>query len=195
MSFISFTTAELNIDKAIKSTTMNKIVNNIEWVKKAYKYNMTQIPNRGFELVTNGQPDLWECTTFADGFVGVSSSTQSEGQYSLVLIHSSGTGNGGQAVSDFIPISTVNHAGLSVGFNHWGDGVDAGVFINTYDAAFGILATEGAYTTVRPATPLAVSTLLTVAAGTRWVKIKIKTNTASTVGGAVYYDDFYISPF
>jgi hypothetical protein len=192
MSFISFTTSEFSIDKAIKSTTMEKIRNNLDWVKKAYQYNISDIPNRGFEIITNGVPDLWDCTTFPDGFVGVSSATQSEGQYSLMIVHSSGTGNGGEAVSDFIPVTTVHSP--TIYYNHWGAGVDAGVLFNTYDSAFSLLATIGAYTTIRPpGTPVVVSTSIVLTAGAKWMKVKIKTNTAATVGGAIYYDDLHIS--
>jgi hypothetical protein len=194
MSFISFTTAELGIDKAIKSTTMYKIRNNVTWLREVFQYNLSQVPNRDFEFITNNQPDLWECTTYEGGYVGVSTSTSYSGRCALMIVHDGSSRSGGQAISDFIPITTLGaDTTRTLNCHTWGDSsVSAGVECVFYDGLFTALSTSGGVSTGRTTVPDLKTLLMVVPSGARWFKVKVRTSTAAgaTFAGTVYWDNF-----
>ena len=197
MSFISFTTAELSIDKAIKSTTLIKINNNLEWIRQAYQYNRHKIENSDFELVTNGIPDLWDCTTFEGGYCGISTSTSYSGKHSLMIIHDGTTRSGGQAVSDYIPVTTKAEHWYVEQYT-WGDPLRLQIYADFYLGNFTTNGSSMIYnSTVRTASPVGGSATFQVAAGSRWVKIRITNSTAGadTAAGTVYVDNVRIFRF
>jgi hypothetical protein len=195
MGFVDFTTDEFDQDKGIKSTTFHKIRANLEWVRHAFQYNRSQVSNREFELVTNDQPDMWDCTTYEGGYVGVTTSTSWKGLRSLMIVHDGTTRSGGQAISDYIPMSTVS--GTPIYFQHriWGDNIPMGLYAIFYNGDLSPISTVGAITTGRGVFPANAPTTFTVPAGARWVKVKIMTSTAAgaTEPGTVYYDSFNFS--
>jgi hypothetical protein len=196
MGFTSFTTAELNIDKPITSTSIKKIRNNIEWMKNAYQYNLSNLPNPDFEYVENGLPALWDCATYEGGYVGVSTSVSYNGGRSLMFVHDGGTRSGGEAVSDFIPMGTVGNASVTVYWAAWGTTtVKYMVKFIQYDRTFTPLSTITETTWATVTSPnvhgFTLGRDFAKAAGARWSKIKFMTSTAAgdTAAGTVYIDN------
>jgi hypothetical protein len=195
MSFISFTTNEMDTDKAIKSTTLHKIRNNLEWIYKSFAYNITDIPNKDFEFVTNGVPDLWDCTTFEGGYAGVSTFYSLNGQYSLLLVHDGSTRSGGKAICDYIPVSTNVPTDYYLAGQRWGDPVKMVVAAQFYLSDFtsngaSVLISSTLNGSTTPALRYAFSSTFQVPANTRWVKIRIQNSTAAgdTAAGDIYVD-------
>lgn len=196
MGYLSFTTDELTEGKAIKSTTLHKIRNNLEWVRSAYQYNISQIPNRDFEIVTDKVPDSWEVATYENGWGGITSSTSYNGRHCLMLIHEGGASNmAWNIISDYIPISTVQSGYIATALYsvHWGDNISAGLCITYYDASFNELATESDYTTVRSTVPTLYSSTfgLAVPTSARWYKVRVGISATNTVAGTVFFDNPY----
>jgi hypothetical protein len=190
MSFTEFTSVELGIDKAIKSTTLYKINENLKWLRQAYQYNRHRVPNGEFDLVTNGVPNLWDCTTFEGGYCGISSSTSFTGKHSLMIVHDGTTRSGGKAVSDYIPVTT-NAMDWYVEQYTWGDPVRLQVYVDFYLGDFTANGSSMIYnSTVRTASPGGGSATFQMAANTRWAKIRIMNSTAAadTGAGTVYVD-------
>jgi len=197
MGFTSFTTAELSVDKGIKSTVIVKIRDNLEWARNAFQYNLTEIPNRGFEYQTEGVPALWDCTTYEDGIIQVTSSTSYEGENSLMLIHDGGTRSGGEAISDYFPLTTMTGNGsASINSNRWGDTtVNFNLVMIFYNGSFGVISSVVTTANALSTAPSAYNqTSFLKPANTRWGKLKIKTSTAAaaTVAGTVYFDNLAI---
>lgn len=197
MAFTSFTTAELSVDKGIKSTVLVKIRDNLEWARNAFQYNMSELPNKGFEYQTEGVPALWDCTTYEDGIIQVTSSTSYEGHHSLMLIHDGGTRSGGEAISDYFPLTTImDNGSVSLLSNYWGDTtVNFNLTMIFYNGSFGVLSSVITTAHAVSTAPTAYNqTSFLKPANTRWAKLKIKTSTAAaaTVAGTVYFDNLSV---
>lgn len=197
MGFTSFTTADMSIDKGIKSTLLVKIKNNLEWARNAYQYNLTEIPNRGFEYVDGGVPALWDCTTYEDGIVQVTSSTSYEGKNSLMFIHDGGTRSGGEAISDYFPLTTITGNGsVTLNSHRWGDTtLNFNAVMIFYNGSFGVLSSVITTANALSTAPAAYNqTSFLKPANTRWAKLKLKTSTAgsATSAGTVYFDNLSI---
>ncbi len=189
MGFNTFSTLELSPDKAIKSTTLHKVRTNLDWIREAYTYNLSRVPNNDFEFVTDGTPDLWTVSTYETGFVGITSSTSHSGKHCLMLINDGDTQSGGAAESDYIPIY-VNSTFMNLKYTRWGDNISRGCFLRTYDASFGVISTLGGHTTAPATSPSTVThPMYPMTTGMKWCKIIFRTNTVSTVAGTAYFDN------
>lgn len=192
MGFTSFTTAELSVDKGIKSTVLVKIRDNLEWGRSAFQYNLSELPNRGFEYQTEGVPALWDCTTYEDGIIQVTSSTSYEGRNSLMLIHDGGTRSGGEAISDYFPLTTIMGDGSACINSHiWGDSINFNLTMIFYNGSFGVISSVITTAHALSTSPATNQTSFLKPTNTRWAKLKIKTSTAAaaTVAGTVYFDN------
>jgi hypothetical protein len=193
MGFASFTTAELSQDKAIKSTTLHKIRNNLEWALEAFSYNLTAVPNCEFEFVTDNKPDLWDCTTYENGYVG-SSTNSISGQFALMIAHDGSTRSGGQALSEYIPISTVLSSAYII-FSRYGDPLLLELNVNFYAGDFTANGSSKIYsdsvTTSGAGTWLSVGASFLPPANTRWIRIGFRNSTAAgaTTAGNIYIDN------
>lgn len=200
MNFEPFTTAELTRDKPVTSTVLNKIRNNLEWVRSAFTYNLTEIANGDFECVTDEKPDLWTCTTYEGGYVGVSTISFS-GQYALHIEHDGGTRSGGQAVSEYIPICTGVY--YHVQAVRYGDAlplqIDAEFFTGSFAAAgssqiynSSVISTGGSGGTTYVKFNV---TSFVAPANSRWMKLNIHNSTAAgaTAAGNIYLDSMLLT--
>lgn len=198
MGYLAFTTAEFKQDKPISSTTMGKIRNNIEWLKQAYQYNLTDLSNRDFELHTAGVPDLWTCSTYEDGYAGINTSTSYSGKSCLMFVHSGGTRSGGEAISDYVPISTISTPDVYIYYNPWGDTAfkyQVKFIQYTRDLTpISTLAGDATWLTISTPGVLNVkATVFAKAAGARWARVKFQTATGAgdTEAGTLYIDNVY----
>jgi hypothetical protein len=195
MGYIEFTTAEIGVDKAIKATTLGKIRNNLEWMREAYTYNLTKVPNHDFEFVTNGLPDLWTISTYETGFVGITSSTSHSGKHALMFINDGSTQSGGEAESEYIPLYSAATV-VQLKFTRWGDNMKRGPFMRTYDGNFGIISTLGGFSTAPSTSPSTVTQPMSpITTNMKWCKIIFRTDTASTQAGTAYFDNVRLDVF
>lgn len=189
MGFTTFSSADFGIDKAIKSTMLYKVRENLEWLQAAYTYNLTRVPNNDFEFITEGVPDLWSVTTYETGFVGITSSTSHSGNHALMLINDGDTQSGGVAESDYIPF-TAHGTLVNLKYTRWGDNMKRGCFLRTYNATFEVISTLGGHTTAPSTSPSTVThPMFPITSSMKWVKVIFCTDTASTVAGTAYFDN------
>lgn len=199
MGYTSFTTAELGIDKAIKSTTLYKIRGNLEWLRQAYQYNCLNVQNGNFEYETDGLPDLWTCSTYDEGYVGITTATAASGKRSLMFVHVGSTKSGGEALSDYFPMTTLNFNTVltessEIGLDYfvWGDTVvDYKVKLISYQGDLTVISTLTETTHATSVTPGAKSQRYVKPTGVRWGRIKFECSTTTTAAGTLYVDNVW----
>lgn len=193
MSFISLTSADVRVDKPVKSTLLKKIRDDITWLKNTYQYNCENIANSDFEFITNGLPDMWDCTTYDGGFVGVSTSTSVSGGNCLIFVHDGSTKSGGEAVSDYFPMTTLSDADFNVQYYLWGTtNVDLKVNLTMYQGNKTVISTV-TVTTHHTGWPIPTqyNTTFLKAEGARWGKVRFECSTTTTNAGTLYIDNVY----
>lgn len=193
MSFISLTSADVRVDKAITSTLLKKIRTNIEWLKNAYQYNCENIANSDFEYMTDGLPDMWDCATYDEGFVGTNTSTSVSGRNCIMFVHDGSTKSGGEAVSDYFPMTTLSDLDFNVQYYLWGDTVvDLKVNLTMYQGNKTAISTV-TVTTHHTGWPIPTQYNATFlkAAGVRWGKVRFECSTTTTAAGTLYIDNVY----
>ena len=200
MSFISLTSADVKVDKPVKSTLLKKIRDDITWLKNAYQYNCQNIANPDFEYMTNGLPDMWDCATYDGGYVGLSTSTSVSGNKCLIFVHDGSTKSGGEAVSDYFPMTTLRSntvltesSEIGLDYYVWGNTVvDYKVKLISYQGDLTVISTLSETTHATSATPGAKSQRYVKPSGVRWGKVKFECSTTTTNAGTLYFDNVWI---
>ncbi len=198
--YTSFSTSVMIVDKPITSTFMYQLTQNVEWAKMAWAYNVTsRAPNSEFEFVNNDTPHLWSCSTVTNGMVGVSTEGHSGG-HSLQFVMSGERYSGGEAWSDYVPVTTLST--LVVSFYTWGAQVNMNAWLYYYAGDFTTLGSSRIYSASARGASWHVPTAFSVTpvgfiAGSRWVRLMFvnETSASDTVAGNVHFDGIQITPY
>jgi len=115
------------------------------------------------------------------------------GSYSVVISHDGTTRSGGSIQSEYIPVTTITNSSFYAYAYVCGDGNEAQLILNYYNATYGLLhttkvATNSTYTTA--AWSALGASALVMTAGAKWMNIKIQNSTAA---GATKAGDIYVA--
>lgn len=111
MAYVAFAATEIAVDKPITNELMTKMKDNFDYLYGQISNIGEGLINGSFEVdsLSAGVPDSWDVSEYAGGDATLSTVFPSHGQRCLKFTQTTGAAlGGGQALSDFIPISSAH---------------------------------------------------------------------------------------